>query len=40
MRMEGEAAEQVGKYVAACRKTGGYYNGTTCTRDGMFFNPY
>ena len=40
MRMEGEAAEQVGKYVAACRNAGGYYNGVTCTRGGMLFNPY
>jgi TPR repeat protein len=40
MRMEGEAAQQVARYVAACRNAGGFYNGETCTRGGMMFNPY
>jgi TPR repeat protein len=40
MRMEGEAAAQVGRYRAQCASRGGVYDGETCTMGGMPFDPY
>jgi TPR repeat protein len=40
IRMEGEAAAQVGGYRTQCASRSGVYDGETCTMGGEPFDPY
>jgi TPR repeat protein len=40
MRMEGAAAAQQARFVAACQSRGGVADGPVCSRGGLDIDPY